>query len=911
MNKFSDTYPFWVAKMQDSSDLQGKPISITLFFWQKGKASKKQNFLLDIQKIEDLNSIPSDKLPTNAQINKACKQIREICEDYPLYVFADLGLKDFLEEKNFIDFLWMSKAVFPFLSSHTLLSLAERFGVKAKIVKEDKNHLSLLAGLVINTLDYIQEKFPPELCRYMGEIGSEAKIAGTELFKQMSDFLISHSVLSNFSLQKYQKDVNYFEHIVEEEKSVTLEKIFKKGGVLSKKFNQYQARKPQVQMAKNVLNAFKKKQILLAEAGTGTGKSLAYLAPSLMYARSSGRQVVVSTNTINLQKQLMNKDVPLLMGSLPISFRVALLKGRVNYLCLQKFNQIKSDNFELGQKEMAQLFLILPWAWFTATGDISYHSGFSSNLRVWGRVCSDPNFCLKRKCSYFKDCFLYKARAQATKSDVAIINHSLLLTELLNQMPTLNQAECVVVDEAHNLHSVALSYLGPQISYYQVSKFLDSIYSNKSRFQKGFIALLKSKMTASKISTEDKKVVEKTVKSLTKKVKENGSVQELYKELFAFFSEKGSYGRLRIKKPLCEFELQVLVKDLQTIFSDLNFLANFLEQQDNALFVDYDIVYDHLKKIKENAQSYLSFFSSLLKPDWENYCLWLNGGEKFYSLCINYTPIQIGEKLKEIFYDRVDSLVFCSATIALREKFKFFKSRMGLDLIENQERIKKQTVDSPFDYKKQSKVFVPKGLQQPETELGREEILGNILAVLKENQVGCLILFTSLFDVKKARDFLLNKLKGRLILAQDGSKSRESLLEEFSKEKTSVLLAASSFWEGVDVSGHALQLLILYKLPFAVPSDPLVEASLEFLQKQGKNSFMHYMLPMALLKYKQGFGRLIRSQEDYGVLISYDNRIFTKKYGNYFSLILPTDTSFIEHQNLPCKVKDVLLEQAK
>ncbi len=911
MNKFSDSHPFWVAKMQDSIDLLGKPIAITVFFWNKGKVSKKKKFLLATQKIEDFNKIPFDKLPTTSQINKACQEIKDICEDCPLYVFADLGLKEFLEEKCFINFLLFSKAVFPFLSSHTLFSLAERFEVKEKVAKEDKNHFALLAGLVMATLDYIQEKFPPELCRYMGEIGTEAKIPGAELFQQMSNFLISQSVLSSFSLKKYQKDVNYFEHIVEEEKSFTLESIFKKGGVLSKKFSQYQTRKPQIQMAKNVLNAFKKKQVLLAEAGTGTGKSLAYLAPSLIYARSSGKQVVVSTNTINLQKQLMKKDVPLLMGSLPLSFRVALLKGRGNYLCLQKFNQIKNDHFELGQKELSQLFLMLPWAWFTATGDISYHSGFSTNLRIWSRVCSDSNFCLKRKCSYFKDCFLYKARAQATKSDVAIINHSLLLTELLNEMPTLTQAECIVVDEAHNLHNIALSYLGPQVSYNQISKFWDSLYSSKSRFQKGFITLLKSKLSASKISAEDKKLLNKVVKDLTKKARDNSSAQDLYSKIFAFFSEKSSYGKLRVKKSLCDLELQILVKDLQSLHSDLNFLANLLEQQDNALFVDYDMITDQLKKIKESTESFLSFFSTLLKPDWENYCLWLNGGENFYSLCINYTPIQIGEKLKEIFYDRIDSLVFCSATIALRGKFKFFENRMGLDLLENQERVKKQTVESPFDYKKQSKVFVPKGLQQPGTELGREEILGNILAVLQENQVGCLILFTSLFDVKKARDFLLNKLKNRLILAQDGSKSRESLLEEFSKEKTSILLATSSFWEGVDVPGHALQLLILYKLPFAVPSDPLVEASLEFLQKHNKNSFMHYMLPMALLKYKQGFGRLIRSQEDYGILISYDNRIFTKKYGEYFSLILPTDSNFIDHKDLPSKVKDVLQEQAK
>jgi len=911
MKNFSQSFSFWVAEMKGCAELHGDPVSISLFFWKDNKISKKQNFLLDYKTDKDLANIAKEELPSSLQIDKACKDIKKKCGGQPLLVFADLELGEFLREKDFVDFLWLSKSVFPFLSSHTLLSLAERFDMKEKVLKRGRSYARTLAGLVLSTLDYIQEKFTPELCRMLSDIGSEAKINGAELFAQMSDFLISQSVLSSSSLRKYQKDVNYFEHIIKDEKEINLDKFFQHGGKLSKKFTSYQAREPQIQMSKNVLKAFEEKQILLAEVGTGTGKSLAYLVPSLIYARKSGRQVVVSTNTINLQKQLMKKDVPLLMGSLPLNFRIALLKGRGNYLCLQKFNQIKNDHFELGQKELEQMFLILPWAWFTATGDISYHSGFSANMRLWSRVCSDSNFCLKRKCSFFKDCFLYKARAQAAKSDVAIINHSLLLTELINQMPTLSQAECVVVDEAHNLHDVALSYLGPQVSYNRINKFLDSIYNSKNRFQKGFIALLKSKLSASKISSDDKKKFDKTIKSLTKIVKERDSIQTLFKGMFAFFGENSSYGKLRLKKKICELEIENIVLEMQSLQTNLNLLVNLLEQQDSGLIVDYDVVSENLKKIKGDSQEYLDFFFTQKKPDWDNYCLWLSGGETFYTLSINYTPIQIGQKLKEIFYERIDSLVFCSATIALRGKFKFFENRMGLDLLKEQKEVVEQTVESPFDYKKQSKVFVPRGLEQPGTELGREQILSNILQVLKENKVGCLILFTSLFDVKKARDFLHGKLKNRLILAQDGSKSRESLLEEFAKVKTSVLLATSSFWEGVDVSGEALQLLVLYKLPFAVPSDPLVEAILEFLQSNNKNSFMHYMLPTALLKYKQGFGRLIRSQEDHGILISYDNRIFTKKYGEYFKLILPTETEFIDHKELSSKVNEVLQEQAE
>ncbi len=910
MTKFSQNFPFWVAQMKNCSQSPDKPVAISLFFWKDNKVSQKENFLWEDKTEEDLGSGSADKLPSSHAINKACRAIKERCGKQPLFVFADLELKQFLAEKDFIDFLWLSKAIFPFLSSHTLLSLAQRFEVKDKLLKKNIAYRRALAGIVLSTLDYIQEKFTPELCRLLADFGKEASIAGAEIFGQISDFLISQSVLSSSSLRKYQKDINYFEHIIEDEKEINLDKFFKSGGKLSKKFALYQAREPQIQMSKNVLQAFAQKQILLAEAGTGTGKSLAYLVPSLIHARKSGSQVVVSTNTINLQKQLMKKDVPLLMGSLPLNFRIALLKGRGNYLCLQKFNQIKNDHFELGQKELEQMFLVLPWAWFTATGDVSYHSGFSANMRLWSRLCSDSNFCLKRKCSYFKDCFLYKARAQASKSDVAIINHSLLLTELINQMPTLSQAESVVVDEAHNLHNVALSYLGPQVSYNQINKFFDSIYNNKNRFQKGFIALLKSKLAASKTPDENKKKIDATIKALSKIIKERESVQALFKSMFAFFSEKSSYGKLRLKKMICELEMQNAVVELQKLHAKFNILANLLEEQDSGLIADYDVVSDSLKKIRTSLQEYLEFFVALSKPDWDNYCLWLSGGESFYGLSINYTPIQIGQRLKEIFYDRIDSLVFCSATIALRGKFKFFESRMGLDLLEDQKQVVKQTVESPFDYQKQSRVFVPRGLEQPGTELGREQILANICKVLEENQVGSLILFTSLFDVKKARDFLHGKLKNRVILSQDGSKSRESLLEEFAKVKTSVLLATSSFWEGVDVSGEALQLLILYKLPFAVPSDPLVEASLEFLQKNNKNSFMHYMLPTALLKYKQGFGRLIRSQKDHGILISYDNRIFTKRYGEYFKLILPTETEFIEHQQLSSKVLAVLQEQS-
>ena len=558
MKKFSEDYSFWVAEMCGCDDLLGKPVSISAFFWQNGKVSKKVNFLLDSKDYGNFSSVSELDLPSFLEISKACQDLKKKCEGFPLFVVADFGLSEFLKENDFIDFLWLSRAIFPFLNSHTLLSLAQRFELAEKIVKRNRNYPRNLAGLIVATIDYVQEKFTPDLCRLLADVGKDARVAGADFFGEMSDFLVSQSILSGSSLRKYQKDVNFFEHFVEKEDFVKLDAFFKKGGSLSKKFATYQARKPQVQMSKNVLSAFEKKQILLAEAGTGTGKSLAYLVPSLLYARSSGKQVVVSTNTINLQKQLMKKDVPLLVGSLPINFQVALLKGRGNYLCLQKFNQLKNDQLELGLNQLKQFFLILPWAWFTATGDISYHSGFGTNLGLWSRICSEPNSCLKRKCSFFRDCFLYKARAQASKSDVAIINHSLLLTELLAQMPTLSQAECVVVDEAHNLHSVALEYLGPQVSYTQISKFLDSIHNSKNRFQKGFLALLKSKLAVSKIPAADKKSFDKSSENLVEIVKNSDSVQNLFKEFFSFFEERSSYGKLRLKKKICETEIGIV-----------------------------------------------------------------------------------------------------------------------------------------------------------------------------------------------------------------------------------------------------------------------------------------------------------------------------------------------------------------
>ncbi len=910
MMRFVDDFAFWVVEIASSTN-KSYPDYFNLFFYGKGKVSKNCIYLSKSsewvfpekysKKIKHFNEFEIDDIVEAIQ-KKSGKE--------PLFVFATQELSHFLQEQGFQDFLWICKSILPFLTSHSLDSMGKRFDLTVPSLQNVKDRNRFFADLVTNVLDYVQSKFTPELCKLMYDFGKEGSLNGIDFLNEMSGFLLSQSILTKANLGKYQKDVNYFEHIAPEEKEVAVSDFFDKDGLLSKKFDFYQTRQSQILMAENVLNAFESGQILLAEAGTGTGKSLAYLLPSIIYSKATDKQIVISTNTMNLQRQLMKKDLPVLMESLPISFKACLLKGRSNYLCMSKFNQLKNDSFDLSKKEFTQMFLILPWIWFTNTGDISYHSGFNQGFRLWNKICSDSNFCTNRKCSFYKDCYLYKAKNLAKKSDLVIVNHSLLMMELLNDMPTLNSAENFVIDEAHNFHAVALSHLGMQVSYWELSKFLDSIHNKKNKFQKGIIPLIKAKLAASNILSNDKKEFDKILQNLSDKVSKISSIEEFYREVFLFFKGRASYGKLRLKEMIAVKHLAKASQDFQKIFSDLLLLGSLVDVQEKATFVDYDVIKEKLGQIKEECQNYLFFFTTLTNPDYINNCLWLSGGESFYSLSINYTPIQISEKIKEILYDRAESLVFCSATIALRGKFDFFSSKMGLNLVENQDKIAKQLVSSPFNYEKQSKVFVAKGLDLPGSKTGEQQIFANILSILQENEVGSLILFTSLADIKKARDFLCDNLGNRLILSQDGSKSRESLLEEFRDVKTSILLATSSFWEGIDISGQALQLLILYKLPFAVPTDPLVEANLEYLQNENKNSFIHYMLPNALLKYKQGFGRLIRSKEDSGVLVSYDNRIFTKSYGNYFQIILPTKSELVDYKELPAQIKHSLSEDA-
>ncbi len=909
MMRFTDDFAFWVVEIA-SSDNKNFPAFFNLFFYKKGRISKNAFYS---SKSFELNFPESDIKKVSyfgeLEIDETIEAIQRKADGFPLFVFANQELSPFLQENGLQDFLWICRSILPFLTSHSLESLSKNFGLTIPSSQNLKEKNKFFARLTVKILDYVQDKFTPELCKLMHDFGKEGGVHGIDFLDEMSGFLLSQSILTKSNLSKYQEDINYFEHIVSEEKKIEIDDFFEENGLLSKKFDFYQVRKSQIMMAENVLDAFENGRILLAEAGTGTGKSLAYLVPSIIYSKSTDKQVVISTNTMNLQRQLMTKDLPVLVDSLPINFKACLLKGRSNYLCLSKFNQQKNDSFDLSESEFAQMFLILPWIWFTNTGDISYHSGFSQGSRLWSKICSDSNFCTNRKCSFYKDCYLYKAKALAKKSDLVIVNHSLLVIELLLGMPTLNSAENFVIDEAHNFHGVALSHLGLQISYWELSKFFDSIHNKKNKFQKGIVPLIKSKLVGSSVSADDKKEFENVLQKLIEEVSQISSVEDFYRELFLHFKDNANYGKFRLKKMIAEKALAKSSQDFQRIFSDLLLLCSLVDLQDKATFVDYDTVKEKLKNIKEECQNYLLFFTTLMNPDYANNCLWLSGGESFYSLSVNYTPIQIDQKIKEILYDRAESLIFCSATIALRGKFDFFSTKMGLNLVENQNRVAKQLFNSPFDYEKQSKVFVASGLDLPGTKTGEKQIFSNIVSILHENEVGSLILFTSLSDVRKARDFLGVNLQNRLILSQDGSKSRESLLEEFRDTRTSILLATNSFWEGIDIAGESLQLLILYKLPFAVPTDPLVEANLEYLQNESKNSFTHYMLPNALLKYKQGFGRLIRSKSDNGVLVSYDNRIFTKSYGNYFKIILPTKSELVDYKELPSKIKQALSEE--
>jgi len=589
----------------------------------------------------------------------------------------------------------------------------------------------------------------------------------------------------------------------------------------------FRPRQGQANMSEDVMYAIENKQRLIIEAGTGIGKTFAYLVPALV----SGKKIIISTGTKSLQDQLFHRDFPLITKVIGRPVTASLLKGRSNYLCLYRLDNASSNKKAISH----DLHLVNKWRHQTATGDCSELIGVSEDSAVWPMVTSTIENCLGNKCPDYKDCYVVKARKIAQESGLVVINHHLLFADLVikeegfaNFLP---EAEVIILDEAHQIPDIATQFFGLSIGTIEIERLVKD-------------ALLIT------IPLNQPAVIKK--------------IDNL----------KNAIRQFRLDTPKKEgryefFQIEDKVnQSLQEILLALEELKQILHP-----IIDTK---DSIEKIFEITDIYHSRLLNIINPDLDDGLRWID--IKSRGIRLNMTPLDVGFRLRILFSHIDQTWIFTSATIAIGSDFSHFRNRMGLnDAVEI-------SYPSPYKLDDNALIYLPKNLIEVSNKGFTESMLEATVKLLGLIGGGVFFLFTSNHSLREAEkwfDSRNNILKERPLLVQ-GRSPRDDMLKKFREHGNAVLLGTKSFWEGVDVRGNALNMVVIDKLPFKSPADPLMMARLEFIKKNGGNGFIEHQLPSAVLALKQGVGRLLRDQSDYGVIVICDNRIKNKNYGDTF-----------------------------
>ena len=635
--------------------------------------------------------------------------------------------------------------------------------------------------------------------------------------------------------------------------------IFSENGLLSKAAN-FEFRPQQQEMAAAVARALEEDRHLVVEAGTGVGKSLAYLAPAILFALEHHKKAIVSTHTINLQEQLLYKDIPILKKVLPVEFEASLMKGRQNYLCPRRLERaLQQANEVFTGPEQSELTRLAEWASTTRDGSLSDLS-IEPDPKVWTQVCSEPHICTQKTCGQNVLCFYQRARKRLLAADLLVMNHTLLFM-LLGRPDEQEERESgflfpndfIIFDEAHTVEQVASRQVGIGISQYGLRSTIQRLYNARTR--KGLFIVMRDangvRLAAELIDEVDR--------------------------FFAVVEAKSDFRKGR--------EFRVRVPDFvpDTITGRLSALQARLA--DVIKRADDEFLKAELQELGRRIRDTRDGIAIFLEQSAREHVYWIERTGKttqFFSL--NAAPINVAPVLRRMIFRENCCSVMTSATLSVgRPDLAYFRTRIGGD---NAEPLQ---LGSPFDFRAQMKIYIVKKMPDPRDPGYQKELERWIAHFVEKTDGRAFVLFTSYRDMQQLaaqmQKFFVEKEMN--LLVQGGGAPRGKLLDQFRSTPCSVLFGTDSFWSGVDVPGEALSNVIITRLPFAVPDHPLIEAKLELVQERGGDAFTEYSLPEAILKLRQGVGRLIRTKSDRGIIVILDNRIVTKPYGRSFLAALP------------------------
>lgn len=701
-------------------------------------------------------------------------------------------------------------------------------------------------------------------------------------------------------------------------------KILQPEGNLSKVIKGFEPREQQQKMMHNIIEAYNENQIALIEAGTGTGKSIAYLIPAILWAVQKKERSVISTHTITLQEQLLLKDIPLVTKALNVTVKAVLVKGMRNYVCLRKVDETRGEQLLLPPQEAEEFAKIQAWSHNTKDGSRS-SLAFEPSGQIWDKVCAENDTCNKNQCPYYQDCHFFKARREASEAQILIVNHHLLFADLATRAESENYQDPsilpiytkVILDEAHHIEDIATEYFAQKISLLDLLRIIGRLAAEKGGKALGKLTQLKEKIH----SYFNTKTPPTEVSSLLSKMNIDlpGTRSDLLKLITDGFDkfhnfiniaknpsrtteDQSSENKLRMlpehyghpywSKDLKNHSTE-LVKVLQKYVQSINGLENSLKS------LNHDQLNEQTKGIRFEIEALcarLTAASLILHEFVQNAPLpskvrWIEAQmlKTMINVYIADAELDIAKALVDYLFSKFSSVVLCSATLTTNKQFDFVKKRLGLtpeyagDLT-----VTENIYDSPFDYRQQALFAIPTDIPNPLESTFTLAAAEKIWEAVQASHGNAFVLFTSYSMLKTCYQILQPRFQEhKFPIFKHGDDNRQTLLNKFKATDRSVLFGTDSFWEGVDVVGDALRCVIIVKLPFKVPTEPIIQARTEAILAKGGDPFMEYSLPNAIVKFKQGFGRLIRNKNDRGCIVCLDTRLITKRYGQQFLNSLP------------------------
>ncbi len=680
-------------------------------------------------------------------------------------------------------------------------------------------------------------------------------------------------------------------------------------GTFASFFKNYEPRIPQLKLTKAISNCFNENAVGVFEAGTGVGKSLAYLLPAMIWAKQNKQRVVISTGTINLQQQLIEKDVPTakkILGENFTNLKSILVKGRHNFLCLRRLSQSLQENdlFSSGTEELEK---IKEWAMEAKEGSRS-ELEFLPSDSVWSLVCSESDNCLANKCPYFTGCFVMKMKREAESSSILIANHHILFADLAVRADgfgytgtaVLPAFENLIIDEAHTIEEAAGSFFSEDLSRFNLHKQINILYRSRRGKQTGLLNTIAAVSNEAKLFTEIINLLEQTAVSfnLLEEKAANILQSSIAKSLMQITSDEVAELLNSIEvfyKNICTLNIK-----LEAIISNID-----EEKKDEDLDTACRDAFVILRRLKSMAALMEHFLN---RQNFPNEVFWFEKIKLSQGEAIRFiqTPLVLAPIMRRSVFMPMSSVICVSATLKIGDSFDFWLGRNGLKDFHDK-KVFTDYFQSPFPYESNVVFNIPADMPMPDEAEFQENINKKVLSLLEITQGKTLVLFTSYESLKKTCEYVRMNITDNICILQQGEDDRMRLLNKFKEDISSCLFATTSFWAGVDVPGESLSHVILVKLPFSVPTEPIFHARSALIEKSGGNSFMQLSVPEAVVQFRQGFGRLMRSNTDRGIVTVLDKRILVKRYGEIFIKSIPkTIQCFAPTKDILNKIEDFL-----